>query len=109
MKLVMSIVHSEDARRLVRVLTDAGYRATMASTTGGFLRQGNSTILVGTEDEKVPHVLQLIQENCSKRRTLVNPLPLVMEPGDTYMPAPVDVQVGGATVFVLDVTRFERF
>lgn len=109
MKLVMSIVQSDDAGRLVDALTEAGYRATTISTTGGFLRQGNATIFVGTEDEQVSNVLQLIQENCQKRRQFVNPLPPVMEPGEMYMPTPVDVQVGGATVFVLDVTQFEQF
>ncbi len=109
MKLVMSIVQSDDAGRLVDALTAAGYRATTISTTGGFLRQGNATILVGTEDDRVSHVLELIQENCHTRRQFVNPLPPVMEPGEMYMPTPIDVQVGGATVFVLDVAQFEQF
>jgi uncharacterized protein YaaQ len=109
MKLVMSIVQSDDAGRLVDALTEAGYRATTISTTGGFLRQGNATIFVGTEDDRVSHVLELIQENCHTRRQFVNPLPPVMEPGEMYMPTPVDVQVGGATVFVLDVAQFEQF
>jgi uncharacterized protein YaaQ len=109
MKLVMSIVNSDDAGQLVNALTGAGYRATTISTTGGFLRQGNATIFVGTEDEKVAHVLQLIRENCHTRRQYVNPLPPVMEPGEMYMPTPVEVQVGGATVFVLDVAHFEHF
>lgn len=108
MKLVMGIVHSDDAGKLVDALTGAGYGATTISTTGGFLRQGNATILVGTQDEKVPHVLQLIRENCRTRRQFVNPLPPVMEPGEMYIPAPVEVQVGGATVFVLEVVRFEQ-
>jgi uncharacterized protein YaaQ len=109
MKLVMSIVHSDDAGRLVDALTGAGYRATTISTTGGFLRQGNATVFVGTEDENVPEVLQLIQDNCRTRTQYVNPLPPVMEPGEMYLPTPVDVQVGGATVFVLDVVQFEHF
>jgi uncharacterized protein YaaQ len=109
MKLVMSIVNSDDAGQLVNALTGAGYRATTISTTGGFLRQGNATILVGTEDNEVPEVLRLIRENCHTRRQFVNPLPPVMEPGEMYMPAPVEVQVGGATVFVLDVVQFEHF
>lgn len=109
MKLIMSIVQSDDAGRLVDALTAAGYRATTISTTGGFLRQGNSTIFVGTEDEKVEGALQLIQQNCHTRRQFINPLPPVMEPGEMYMPTPVDVQLGGATVFVLDVSRFERY
>jgi len=109
MKLVMSIVHSDDAGRLVSALTAAGYRATTISTTGGFLRQGNATVFVGTDDEKVDAVLNLIQENCRTRRQFINPLPPVMEPGEMYMPTPVDIQLGGATVFVLDVARFEHY
>jgi uncharacterized protein YaaQ len=109
MKLVMSIVNGDDAGQLVSALTGAGYRATTISTTGGFLRQGNATIFVGTEDDKVPHVLRLIRENCHTRRQFVNPLPPVMEPGEMYMPTPVEVQVGGATVFVLDVAQHEHF
>lgn len=109
MKLIMSIVNSDDEGRLVDALTRAGYRATTISTTGGFLRQGNATIFVGTEDENVAQVLQLIKENCHTRSQYVNPLPPVMEPGEMYIPTPVDVQVGGATVFVLDVAESERF
>jgi len=108
-KLVMSVVHSDDASQLIGALTSAGFRATTISTTGGFLRQGNATIFVGTEDENIPRVLELIKENCHTRRQFVNPLPPVMEPGEMYMPTPVDVQMGGATVIVLDITQFEQF
>ncbi|HSJ58917.1 MAG TPA: cyclic-di-AMP receptor [Anaerolineae bacterium] len=109
MKLVMSIVHGDDAGRLVDALTGAGFRATTISTTGGFLRQGNATIFVGTEDAMVAQVLRLIRDNCRTRTQYVNPLPPVMEPGEMYLPTPVDVQVGGATVFVLDVVEFEQY
>ncbi len=109
MKLVMSIVSSDDADHLVQALTQAGYRATTISTTGGFLRQGNATIFVGTEDDNVDAVLQLVKDNCCTRSEYVSPLPPVMEPGEMYIPTPVDVQVGGATVFVLDVVQFKRF
>lgn len=109
MKLVMSIVHSDDAGRLVSALTAAGFRATTISTTGGFLRQGNATVFVGTDDDKVDRVLELIRENCRTRRQFINPLPPVMEPGEMYLPTPVDVQLGGATVFVMDVARFEHY
>jgi uncharacterized protein YaaQ len=109
MKLVMSIVHKDDTNRLVDALTAAGFRATTISTTGGFLRQGNGTIFVGTEDDQVPVVLQLIRDNCQTRSQFVNPLPPVAEPGEMYVPSPVEVQVGGATIFVLDVVQFEHF
>jgi uncharacterized protein YaaQ len=109
MKLIMSIVNADDSGRLIDALTEAGFRATTISTTGGFLRQGNATVFVGTEDEHVPQVLDLVRENCHTRTQYVNPLPPVMEPGEIYIPTPVDIQVGGATVFVLDVAQFERF
>jgi uncharacterized protein YaaQ len=109
MKLIVSIVNSDDAGPLVDVLVEHGYRATTISTTGGFLRQGNATILIGAKDEGLEDVLSLIRENCHTRQEFVNPLPPVMEPGEMYLPMPVEVQVGGATVFVLDVQRFERF
>ena len=109
MKLIMSIIHRDDERRLVDALTKGGFRATTVSTTGGFLKQGNATIFIGTEDDRVPHVLELIQENCQTRHQFVNPLPPVAEPGEMYMPRPVEVQVGGATVFVLNVDLFEQF
>ena len=109
MKLVMSIVNSDDAEQLVNALTQAGYRATTISTTGGFLRQGNATIFVGTEDGNVKNVLEIIKKNCCTRSEFVSPLPPVMEPGEMYVPTPVDVQMGGATVFVMDVVQFDRF
>ena len=109
MKLILSIVNSDDARPLLEVLSREGQRATMVSTTGGFLREGNSTILIGVEDAQMDAVLSIIRENCQSRKQFVNPLPPIMEPGELYMPAPVEIEVGGATVFVLDVERFERF
>jgi uncharacterized protein YaaQ len=109
MKLVVSIVNNDDVRQLEDALAQASFRATTISTTGGFLRQGNATIFVGTDDEKVPHVLELIKENCHTRTQVVSPLPPVMEPGEMYVPTLVEVQMGGATVFVLDVAQFERF
>jgi uncharacterized protein YaaQ len=109
MKLIISIVHSDDADTLVRALQQKGYRSTRISTTGGFLREGNATILIGTEAEKVDEILGIIQENCHARTQFVSPLPPVAEAGELYIPRPVEVQVGGAIVFVLDVERAERY
>jgi len=108
MKLVAAIVQKEDAGTLISALTDNGYGATRINTAGGFLKQGNATVLVGVEDEAVDEVLKLIESRCQTRTQYVNPLPPVMEPGEFYMPYPVEVQVGGATVFVLNVERYER-
>ncbi len=108
-KLVVSIVHSDDADPLISALRDAGFSSTKISTTGGFLREGNATILIGTDEEKVAAVLDIIKRNCHTRTQFVNPLPPVMEPGELYMPSPVEVQVGGAVIFVLDVEKLVRF
>ena len=109
MKLIVSIVHSDDADGLIGALMQKGYRATKISTTGGFLREGNATILIGTEEKTVSELLSIIKANCHTRTQFVNPLPPVMEPGELYMPNPIEVQVGGATVFILNVEQFWRF
>ena len=108
MKLVVAIVQREDAGTLIDALTEKGHRATRINTAGGFLKEGNATVLVGAEDDSVNDVLNLIESNCHTRTQYVNPLPPVMEPGEFYMPYPIEVQVGGATVFVLNVERYER-
>ncbi len=108
MKLILAIVHSDDAPGLLDALTRRGFRATRINTAGGFLKESNATILLGVDDRAVDEVLATIQANCQTRRQYINPLPPVMEPGEFYLPYPVEVQIGGATIFVLEVERFER-
>jgi uncharacterized protein YaaQ len=108
MKLILSIVHSDDADQLITALREHGFRSTKISTTGGFLREGNATVLIGVDEEHVDEAVAVIRQNCHTRTEYVNPLPPVMEPGELYMPNPVEVQVGGATIFVLDVARYEK-
>jgi uncharacterized protein YaaQ len=109
MKLVMSIVNSDDARGLIQALLVKGYRATTIGTTGGFLREGNKTILSGVQDDEVTAVLDIIRENCHARIEHVLPLPPSLEVEELYWSQPVEVEVGGATVFVFDIERSERF
>jgi len=109
MKLLISVVNSDDAHPLIDALMAEGYRATMISTTGGFLREGNATLLIGVADENVQDVLKIIQENCHTRTQWVNPLPPTVESGELYMPTPIEVPVGGAVVFMLNVERFEKY
>lgn len=108
MKLVIAIVHAEDAGALVDALTDKEYRVTRLQSTGGFLKQSNASILVGVEEAQVDDVLVAIRETCHARQQYINPMPPIMEPGEFYMPYPVEVELGGATVFVVPVDRFER-
>lgn len=107
-QLIVAIVHSDDAAGLLDSLTKRGFRATRINTAGGFLKESNATILLGVDVPKVDEVLSIIQNNCQTRTQYINPLPPVMEPGEFYMPYPVEVQIGGATVFVLDIEQFAR-
>ena len=108
MKLVIAVIQGKDVEALLNALRANGYRATQINSSGGFLRENNVTILTGVNDAQVPDVFRLIEENCYTRTQYVNPLLPIMEPGEFYMPSPVEVQVGGATVFVLPVVRYER-
>jgi len=106
MKLIVSVVQADDADQLTDALRKGGFSSTKISTTGGFLRKGNATFLIGVDEAKVPVVLNTIGHNCHTRTHLVNPC-LVMEP-ECYMPNLMEVQVGGAVIFVLDVERLVR-
>ncbi len=108
MKLVVAIVHSEDAGALVDALLEKEHRATRLQSSGGFLKQSNATVMVGVDDDQVDAVLEVVRANCVSRTQVVNPMPPIMEPGEFFMPYPLEVEVGGATVFVLPVERFER-
>ncbi len=108
-KLVLAIVQEKDVGRLIDALTEDGVQATMLASTGGFLREGNSTILVGIENDQLAQVLGTIQNCCHRREQYVSPMPPAVEPVDSYVTYPVKVEVGGAIVFVLQVERMERF
>ena len=108
MKLVIAVVQGEDAHRTVEALTTAGISSTRVSSTGGFLQQGNVTILVGIDDAKVPDAVQIIRENCRERSRYLSPVLPTADPGDFLAAFPVEVQVGGATVFVVPVDSFEK-
>lgn len=108
MKLIVAVTQDKDAGRLVEVLMARGFRATKLASTGGFLKEGNTTILIGTEEERVDDAVAVIRSTCRSREQLVTPLSPVGGPVDSYVTYPVEVQVGGATIFVLDVERFEK-
>ena len=105
MKLIIAVVQDKDAPRLVENLIRGGYSATKLASTGGFLREGNSTVLSGVDDADTDKVVEVIKKTCRAREQLVTPVTPV-GPGESYVPYPVGVVVGGATVFILPVERF---
>jgi uncharacterized protein YaaQ len=109
MKLVVAVIHDRDQKRTTESLRNAGFRFTKIASTGGFLREGNVTVLVGAEADDLDQLLGLLNESSRTREQYVNVLPPEATPVGTFMTNPVKVQVGGAIAFVMDVERFERF
>ena len=81
---------------------------TKLASSGGFLQQGNATLMIGDEDDRVDAAVTIIRENSRERSRFMTPLPPLVEPGELFMPYPVEVQVGGATIFVVKVESFEK-
>lgn len=108
MKLIIAIVQDDDARDLIDIITEEGFRVTKLATTGGFLKSGNTTLMIGIEIDKVDKVLGIIDSVCKTREQIVtSPSPVAGSTG-VYVPYPVEVEVGGATIFVVDVDRFVK-
>ena len=108
MKLIIAIVQVEDAARLVSNLMNEGYSVTKLATTGGFLRAGNTTLLLGVDDEKFAGAMAVIEKVCKSRKQIAtSPSPVAGTSG-VYVPYPIEVMVGGATVFVMNVEQFVK-
>ena len=104
MKLIIAIVSKDDSSAVTSTLTEHGYFITKLATTGGFLKAGNTTFLIGTDDEKVPEVVELIKAE-SSRRTEIVPATATFDAAH-YAAYPIEIQVGGATIFILNVEEF---
>lgn len=108
MKLIIAIVQDEDASRLVSKLMNEGFGVTKLATTGGFLRAGNTTLLVGVDDDKLEAAMAVIEKVCKSRKQLATAPTSMSGVNGVYSPYPIEVMVGGATVFVLSVDQFVK-
>ena len=106
MKLILAIVNDDDAATVSGALTKAKISATKLATTGGYLKAGNTTFIIGVEDEQVDDAIQIIGNNARKRTQIIQ------DPSSygtvNTMAMPLEITVGGATVFVLDVESFHK-
>lgn len=103
MKLILSIVSNDDASKVTKALIKENFMVTKLSTTGGFFMSGNTTLLVGAEDDDVNTVIEVIGNN-SKKRSKIVPNNITSQYG-VFQEKPLEVKVGGATIFVLNVER----
>lgn len=106
MKLIIAIINYDDANAVTQSLTKKGFSSTKLSTTGGFLMAGNMTLLIGTEDERVDDCIKVISRCCKQRTEIVPGTASIGVGLETAMP--IEVTVGGATIFVTNVERFEK-
>lgn len=108
MKLIISIVQDVDSENLIQRLNEEGFRVTKISSTGGFLKAGNTTLLSGVIEEEYSKYMNIMEEN-SRTRIITKTITPINIPGHAMIPVPVNVKVGGATIFVMDVVDFKRF
>ncbi|MCC6404320.1 MAG: cyclic-di-AMP receptor [Fimbriimonadaceae bacterium] len=109
MKLAICIVHNRDRNRLHDRLVEAGFKFTVIGSTGGFLREGNTTVLIGFEAEQKEALSEIVSGACCSREQMVTVAPFESGPSAGIPPTAVNVPVGGAVVFFLNVDEFQRF
>ncbi len=107
MKLIIAIINNDDCPAVLSELTRDGFSVTKLSTSGGFLRAGNSTLLIGVEEDKLNSALEIIRRFSSQRSQMIQASPSY--PGEFFVTMPVEVKVGGATIFVVDVDQFIKY
>ena len=106
MKLILAIVSGDDSSKVSTALTKGGFAVTKLATSGGFLAAGNTTFLIGAEDERIPDIIQTIKSNSNTRKQMK---PSAASYGvGMFGASPLEVQVGGATIFVLGVEEFHK-
>ena len=108
-KLIIAIVQDEDASRLIGNLMNDGFSVTKLATTGGFLKSVNTTILAGVEDSRVQDCLGIIEKICKSRKQIATSPVTMGGSSGMYASYPIEVTVGGATVFILAVDQFVKY
>lgn len=106
MKLMFAIVNSDDSHSVASALTKAGFRATKLASSGGFLSTGNTTFMIACEDDKVSDIVEVIRTHSRKRKQVVTSEMAASVSGSTSFP--VEVSVGGATIFIVPIEKIER-
>lgn len=107
MKLLVTIVQDQDVSALLEALVENDFRATKLASTGGFLKMGNTTLLIGVDEARLDALLAIVKRTC-KRREQAEPMPFIPF-GRGGLGSRLDkITVGGAIIFSVDVERFEK-
>lgn len=108
MKLIIAVVQDDDSNRLLTGLMQKGFGVTKLATTGGFLKVGNTTLLIGVDEERLEEAIHIIESVCKSRKQLTSANSSSVIGGGGFSPYPIEVTVGGATLFVLSVDQFMK-
>lgn len=110
MKLIYAIIRDDNKDEVVSCLTKEGFSVTKISSSGGFLRRGNTTLMIGVADDKLQSCIGIIKKECGPHQTITVNMPYVSGTTIINCPtAPTQIDVGGATIFVIDVQQFIKF
>lgn len=109
MKLIMAVVSRSDSKPVTTELMRNGFQVTKLASTGGYLTKGNDTLLVGVRMERLEMALSVIKNSCRSRKFPAMQLPVETRQDNSSLSGIEEITVGGATVFVMDVERFEKF
>lgn len=107
MKLIIAIVHDDDANELLKMLVSKDFGVTKLASTGGFLKSGNTTIFMGTDDARVEEAIHIIENTCKTRKQITTTASILGE--NAMVGLPLEISVGGATVFIVDVENYIKF
>ncbi len=109
MKLIIAIVQDEDSSKLLSKLMHNGFGVTKLATTGGFLKAGNTTLLLGVEEDRVDEAVSIVENVCKSRKQMTSATTSItgLSHGE-FASYPIEVTVGGATLFVLNVDQFMK-
>lgn len=107
MKLVFAIIQEEDWKKVREIFIEHNLSLTFFKSKGGFLEEGSVTLMIVVDDGRFEEVLEILRENCKEREKMIIP-PLPSVELLRTVPMPVKVKVGGAVVFALDVSYFEK-
>jgi len=107
MKLVSPNIQEEDWKKVREIFIEHNLSLTFFKSKGGFLEEASITLMTVVEDDKFEEVLSILRENCKEREKMIIP-PLPSVELLRTVPMPVKIKVGGAVVFAVDVSYFEK-
>ena len=107
-KLVLAIIQDEDAFHIMDLLNAKGFSVTKLASTGGFLRAGNTTLICGVSEDRIPELVEVIEKKCKSRKQITSVNSMNVNANESFAPYPVEVTVGGANIFVLNIEEFKR-